>query len=255
MTLDKKLTCATCGGELVADKERNLYKCEYCGVAYGYGLFDGTAAEKAEKSLSIGEFNDADLYYTFVLSMEPKDITALRGRVFCAGKWKKTSDLMTGKGELTGVRADGVKQRCDEAIKKVSEKDAKYFNVIKDFVDASSIYHDAKAKAAPILKREQRLFDRSLEVDNKVEKMERSYERSRRRNASLTELILNAPNPQAAPDELKSAWDVADIMHNAVTDSGKESKEIQDKIFAYANRRNGLYKKIVEMEKKMFPKE
>ena len=254
MTPEIKPTCTTCGGELIADTKNNTYKCSFCGVAYGYGLFDGTAAEKAAKALSIGEFNDADLYYTIVLSMDPTNITALRGRIFCAAKWKKTLDLKTAKGELTGVRANTVRSRCEEAMKKSSEENAKYFKLIKDFVDNSERYRAAKVKAGPILKREKFLLDRSIEVDDRVERMEENYERARSRNYTLTDFLLKSPAPSPTPNELKDAWDVSDIMHCAVADSGKESKKMQDQISALERRRNFYYEKIVDMEKQLFRK-
>lgn len=253
METDKKLTCTTCGGDLVADKEKHIYKCAYCGVAYGYGLFDGTAADKAAKALSIGEFNDADLYYTFVLSMYPNDFTALRGRVFCAGKWKWTTDLRTGKGELTGVRADSVRQRCDEAMKKVSEEDRKYFQMIRDFVDFSEKYHIAKNKARPIKEKQKVLSDRANDVDLRVSDMQRSYERTRSRNLSLTDLLLDRPGNTPVPNALQSAQDMSDVMHSAMSDTQKEVMKYNREINDCEFKRNDLYHKIVLFENKKFP--
>ena len=253
MATDKKLTCTTCGGELVADREKNIYKCAFCGVAYGYGLFDGTAADKAAKALSIGEFNDADLYYTFVLSMDPKDLSALRGRVFCAGKWKRTTDLKTGKGELTGVRADAVRKRCDEAMKKLSEEDGEYFQVIKEFVDVSEKYHNVKVKARPIQERQKKLSEHSRDIDSRVSAMEGSYEKVRSRNRSLTDFLLDRPGSTPVPNALQDAWDVSDIMHGAMSDTQKEAMNYNRQINNYDFKRKDLYHRIVALERKMFP--
>ena len=249
MALERKLTCTTCGGELVADREKNIYKCSFCGVAYGYSLFDGSAAEKAAMALSIGEFNDADLYYTFVLTMNLSDITALRGRVFCAGKWMKTSDLMTGRGELTGVRADAVRSRCDEAMKKLYKDERVYFQLIKDFVDVSEKYHKVKIKARPVIEREKFLTKHSKEMDDRMFTMERSYEWHRSRNRTLADYVLGRPGSMPPSTALQDARDVSDIMHGAISDTQKEAMDFNRQIGNYTATREKLYKQIVEIEK------
>jgi len=36
MTLIKSHTCATCGGELIINLDRQLYECPFCGVTFDF---------------------------------------------------------------------------------------------------------------------------------------------------------------------------------------------------------------------------
>ena len=152
---ERKLTCATCGGELILDKERHLYKCTFCGVAYGYALFDGSAMQKAKEALHLGEFYDADLYFTFALSSEPHDFYALRGRLLCAGKWKDQEAVKLSPN-LTGKRAELILKRSEEGAKNAADADKEYFRLYADLVNSAIEYYDNEKLGQSELKSQQR---------------------------------------------------------------------------------------------------
>lgn len=184
MSEAKKLICATCAGELILDKERNLYKCPFCGVAYGYALFDGSALDKAEKALSIGEFNDADLYFSFALSTDPKNIRAFRGRVFCAGKWKSFKDFNKTRKDVTGIRVEHVIKRCEEAIKNLSEEQAKYFRLIKEILEITEKSNEALAQGKKHPKKRDEIKELVAELNRELDEY-RQTEIIRRTKDSL----------------------------------------------------------------------
>ena len=130
-----RIICAKCGAALVPDGENKIYRCMYCGVAYGSSvLFDEKAADKAKKSLEEGEFNEADVRYTCVLMRNPQDPVALRGRILCAGKWKDFEGIEASAG-FSAVRLKNVRECIEDAVYKADEDDKDYFRKILKFID------------------------------------------------------------------------------------------------------------------------
>ncbi len=192
MTEEKKLICATCGGDLIPDKDKHLYKCTFCGVAYGYALFDGSAPQKAEKSMRIREFNDADLYYSFMLSSDPHNFLALRGRVMCAGKWTKLDEVKISK-TITGKRAENVIKRCEDGLRNALEEDKPYFQLFIDLTNAIIEYYDNESQWKDELKSKERLKIREAGINSDIQKNKdlinltnRGYE-----SYSLIDMALN----------------------------------------------------------------
>lgn len=72
--------CPTCGGNLNIDLKRQMYECPFCGVTFDYSFFEeDDVLDRAEKSLSSGEFISAKKGYEFVLSKDLRNFVALRG--------------------------------------------------------------------------------------------------------------------------------------------------------------------------------
>ena len=71
---------------MTLDKEKNLYECRSCGVAYGASLFFGNPFEKAKKAIEENDFAEADQRFSHMLMTDPKSFDALLGRILCAGR-------------------------------------------------------------------------------------------------------------------------------------------------------------------------
>ncbi|MBO4928434.1 MAG: hypothetical protein J5379_09340 [Clostridiales bacterium] len=152
MEESRKVTCTKCGGDLILDRERKLYKCMFCGVAFGSSiLFDEKALQKAKRSVKIEEFNEADQWFCCVLMLEPGNFEALRGRVLCAGKWKDLMDIKGGES-LSTIRVEHIYERIDEAIKTAKEEDKVYFEKFREFVDILDGLREKDMKLRPLLK-------------------------------------------------------------------------------------------------------
>jgi len=148
-----KIICNQCGAELLPDKENRIYRCTHCGVAYGSSvLFDRNAAAKARKSLEMGEFNDADVWYNCILMTCSYDFEALRGRVLCAGKWKSFNDV-EDPTPLSTVRINNVRERAAEGKIRAWEKDQEYFSLCIKLINKFELLWKKETEIKPLAKK------------------------------------------------------------------------------------------------------
>ena len=116
-------SCSSCGGNLVPDQEGKIYRCLFCGVAFGSSiLFNKDAEYKAYKAAMADEFNEADVWYRCVLMRDPGYAKALRGRILCAGKWKSLADI-SAEVLMSGVRFESVLDRINEAVEHTHDEE------------------------------------------------------------------------------------------------------------------------------------
>lgn len=144
---DKQLVCNKCGGLLFLDRERRLYECRSCGVAYSSALMADTDTIKtAMNHLSKKDFKEADKLFVLALMLDPHDYMALRGRVLCAGRWKDIKDIRlddTRNPARTGPAAE----RLEEVIAKAADEDKEYFIRFRDLVNVLEQYSEIQNKS------------------------------------------------------------------------------------------------------------
>jgi len=265
MSEEKKITCATCAGNLIFDKERNLYKCPFCGVAYGYALFDGTALEKAEKALAIGEYNDADLYFSFALSTDPKNIRAYRGRVFCACKWKTINNICKTRKDVAGryrffscARAETVNKRCDEAIKNLSEEQGEYFRLIKETLEFTDKYNEAVLKGKKSTVKRDELSDRVAMLNAGLDDY-RQIERARSsQNYDLTDMLLGKIRDSfpidgtSLEEKISNTEDILSIARDSLKEANQAYYSSNNKIAKLSNEINSRRQRLLKLNKELF---
>ena len=106
--------CSKCAARLTLNKDKRVYQCDHCGVAYGISLFFGIPMEKALNSLNTGFYDDANQRFSSILMVHPSDFEALLGRVLCEGGWTKISDIdLTDDVDVSSYKA--VRRRLGEA--------------------------------------------------------------------------------------------------------------------------------------------
>lgn len=268
MSEEKKLTCATCAGTLILDKERNLYKCPFCGVAYGYALFDGTALDKAEKALAIGEYNDADLYFSFALSSDPKNIRAYRGRVFCACKWKTINDINKTRKDVSGryrffsgVRAETVNQRCDDAIKNLPAEQGEYFQLIKEIVVATDKYNEAVLKGKKSIIKRDETADRVAMLNAGLDDYRQAERLRQTQNNDLTDTLLGkvfdsfSGDGTSLQEKIQNTEDMLSIARDSFAKANREYYSSNNKIINLSNKFNTLRQRLLKLNKEFFQEE
>ena len=132
---EKTIQCAKCGAGLSLDMEKRVYECSSCGVAYGISLFFGLPHEKALNSMNMGFFAEADKRFSHILMAEPSDFESLLGRILCAGRWTKVSDICVSD-ELTPTRLRHTREGLLKALSDSEEHDKAYFKCLKVYIDA-----------------------------------------------------------------------------------------------------------------------
>ena len=132
--ITKTVNCAKCGGQLHPDKEKGLFECKYCGVAYGMSLFFNNPMEKAVTAAQRGDYVEADQRFSHMLMIDPGDFDALLGRILCAGKWNKINDIYLSETMLPVV-SKNLKDRIVEAVDHAESEDRLFFVTLNDLAD------------------------------------------------------------------------------------------------------------------------
>lgn len=152
---EKTIQCAKCGAGLSLDTEKRVYECGSCGVAYGISLFFGLPHEKALNSMNMGFFAEADKRFSHILMAEPSDFESLLGRILCAGRWTRVSDICVSD-DLTPTRLRLAREGLLHAISDSEEKDKAYFLCLKEFIYALG--------ALSVNRHKQRVINKELDV-------------------------------------------------------------------------------------------
>lgn len=125
--------CSKCAARLALNKDKRVYQCDHCGVAYGISLFFGIPMEKALNSLNTGFYDDANQRFSSILMVHPSDFEALLGRVLCEGGWTKISDIdLTDDVDVSSYKA--VRRRLEEAKQHASVHNVPFFENVEKMV-------------------------------------------------------------------------------------------------------------------------
>ena len=141
----KKHTCPTCGGQLRINVERQMYECPFCGVSFDYEYFrEDDVLELAARSLKAGEYLSANSAYDFMLTKEPHNFLALRGKILVAANAKSMSEFKQPNylRTLAYGRIDPV---ADAALENAKTEHKGYFSKLKELFDLGKEYKDAIA--------------------------------------------------------------------------------------------------------------
>ena len=126
MSKIKKYQCPSCGGNLIDDSEKQMYRCISCGSSYDYDYFrEEKLHGMGETYLSRGESRAAIDAYKLILEKNPHDFLALRGLMLAAA-FLKDMDGLSRIGEAKHFSYDS--KLVDEVIESASEEDKEYFN-------------------------------------------------------------------------------------------------------------------------------
>ena len=133
MSKIKKNQCPSCGGNLISDNEKQLYRCTSCGSSYDYDYFrDEQLHVMGETYLSRGEVKAAIDAYRLILKKAPHDFYALRGLMLAAA-FLKDMDGFARIGEAKHFSYDP--QLVNEVIESASEEDKEYFTEFAKIYD------------------------------------------------------------------------------------------------------------------------
>ena len=200
---EKTIQCAKCGAGLTLDMEKRVYECGSCGVAYGISLFFGLPHEKALNSMNMGFFAEADKRFSHILMAEPSDFESLLGRILCAGRWTRVSDISIS-GELTPTRIRHARNGLLKALSDSEEQDKEYFKCLQDYIDALGALAVNRHKQM-VINKELDVVRTKIEVYSEFCNMEEATRVEREEILSRLQPFQNAaPGLQNAYDEARS---------------------------------------------------
>ena len=126
MSKIKKNQCPSCGGNLIDDSEKQMYRCTSCGSSYDYDYFrEERLHSMGETYLSRGEVEAAVDAYRLILNKVPHDFLALRGLMLAAAYLKD----MDGFAHISDARHFSYDSSlAGEVFDAASEEDKEYFS-------------------------------------------------------------------------------------------------------------------------------
>ena len=125
--------CSKCAGQLYLDKERRVYECRSCGVAYGISLFFGMPMEKALNAMNTGHYGEAQKRFGNVLMVNPSSFDALLGQILCAGSWTRISDIDTDD-VISGEDWTKISELISDAKLRVAESDREFLEKLEEMI-------------------------------------------------------------------------------------------------------------------------
>ena len=142
----KKHTCPTCGGQLRINVERQMYECPFCGVSFDYEYFrEDDVLELAARSLKAGEYLSANSAYDFMLTKEPHNFLALRGKILVAANAKSMSEFKQ-PNYLRTLAYGRIDPAADAALENAKTEHKGYFSKLKELFDLGKEYKEAIAR-------------------------------------------------------------------------------------------------------------
>ena len=137
MSVIKSHDCKMCGGPLEIDLDRQVYRCNYCGISYDYEYFrEDNVAEVAKTALERSEFGAAEDAYEFILKKDPHDFVALRGMILCSCKWKSIHPIL----HMSRVHLKSDSAELNAAIEKCLPEHKEYFLSIAELLGLLDSY-------------------------------------------------------------------------------------------------------------------
>lgn len=137
----KKHTCPTCGGQLQVNLDKQMYDCPFCGVSFDYSYFrEDDVLARAERFRQSGDWSAADMDYDFILTKEPHNFCALRGKVLSAAHVRKGFDL-SGK-KFSGNQY--VLTNIKHALSATDEEHREYFEKLEEYFKGVEKYNEKK---------------------------------------------------------------------------------------------------------------
>jgi uncharacterized Zn finger protein (UPF0148 family) len=125
--------CSKCAGQLYLDKERRVYECRSCGVAYGISLFFGMPMEKALNAMNTGHYGEAQKRFENILMVSPTSFDALLGRILCAGRWTRISDIDTSD-IISGEDWLRITELFSDAKLRAAESDKEFLGKLEELI-------------------------------------------------------------------------------------------------------------------------
>ena len=157
----KNRQCPSCGGSMIGDSEKQIYRCISCGSSYDYDYFrEERLHEMGDTYLSRGEVNAAVDAYRLILKKSPHDFRALRGLMLAAA-YLKDIDGLAHIGEAKHFPYDS--KLAGEVFDAASEEDKDYFSGFRTIYSYKKQWIDCN-REIELLRRERKRTEGDIGV-------------------------------------------------------------------------------------------
>lgn len=148
----KRHICEGCGGQLLVDREMQVYFCQFCGVTYDYEYFkEDDVCEKGDKFVAAGEYTAALDAFRFLLSKDPHNAYALE-KVMLLTCGVPSVESLNDKDVLDQVSGDlkSVSVLADQAPEESRDRLFAVRDMLGSAFDAASLNAQVESLTAQI---------------------------------------------------------------------------------------------------------
>lgn len=136
----KKHSCPTCGGQLTVDIARQMYVCPFCGVTFDYEYFrEDDVLARASRALLAKEYKSAGEAYGFMLSKDPHNFEALRGKILVSIRISTTRSLRQPE-TLRGINYKVAQDEVLHAVEMSQPEHTGYFSKMQELFETGKAY-------------------------------------------------------------------------------------------------------------------
>ena len=236
VTLKKSQSCPQCSGELIVNLDRQVYECPFCGMTYDFDFIrDETAMDEAKEALGNSLFVEADAIFKYILTVDPTNFTALRGRILCAAKWPDLDTVLNDMFfSMRRAHIPTVKERIRGALSNCEMADKEYFELFEKTVSEYEAFKQEMNPNNPARKEHKRLEKMKHDAEDYTldQKVARDYYN---RNSNFYNLKLAAQTQleydaaKKTLDYMKSRVEEASLEVNKLSEQGEHSKRMIEK--------------------------
>ena len=228
-------SCASCGGELIVNLDRQVYECPFCGVTYDFDFIrDETAMDEAQEALSKSQFLKADAIYAYILTVDPKNFTALRGRILCAAKWtgikiaSKNAEIYMRKAHIPTMkeRVEEAISVCDSADRPYFEEFGKIFPEYENYINNSSPTNRFRKDSHRLTKTRGELEDEMDVLRDERDKYLDERDKRRKDGIFLLEEIYYSAKANAVQKEINEVYDSRSIVDEQLSETVEEISKL-----------------------------
>ena len=228
-------SCASCGGELIVNLDRQVYECPFCGVTYDFDFIrDETAMDEAQEALAKSQFLKADAIYAYILTVDPKNFTALRGRILCAAKWtgleiaSKNAEIYMRKAHIPTMkeRVEDAVSVCETSDRPYFEEFVKIFPEYEDYIDHSSPTNRFRMDSHRLTKTRGELEDEMDMLTEEQNKYLDERDKRRKDGTFLIEEVYYLAKVRAVQKEIDEVYDSRSVVDEQLNETVEEISKL-----------------------------
>ena len=176
--LQSSPTCRSCGGELIVNLNRQVYECPFCGLTFDFDIIrDETALSDVKDAIQKKQYLKADSIYEYILTVDPSNYEALRGRILCAAKCEDLQSIMADPEDcLQKAFIPAIKARIEEALASCKECDRPYFEEFNNAVPELEAFASSSSPSNVHRRKKSSLVRKQNQLEKEYEKAKKEYD-------------------------------------------------------------------------------
>ncbi len=205
-------SCASCGGEVLVNLNRQVYECPFCGLTFDFDFIrDETVLSEVKDAFEKQQYVKADALYEHILAADPSNYEALRGRIMCSTKTQDLQSVMADPESFAHkVYIPAFKELSEEAFAACEDCDRPYFEGFKNLVPEIESFAVSSSPSNVHRRKKDSLFKERKHMEWEYENATKEYKVLYAKQGGDSSF---GPG-ELTPQETARMYDLADKINN-----------------------------------------